>query len=33
LLGLLHGVFAIVKNAGGQHRVGTACLDAVSQVV
>ena len=33
LLGLLHGVFTIVKNARGQHSIGAAGLDAVGQVV
>jgi hypothetical protein len=32
LLGLLHRVFTIVKNARGQHRICAAGLDAVGQV-
>ena|GEM_PF-1019643 len=32
-LGLLHRVFAVVEDARRQHRVGTADLDAVGQVV
>jgi hypothetical protein len=31
-LGLAYGVLAIVKNAGGQHSVCTANLDAVGQM-
>jgi len=33
LFGLLHGVFAIVKNAGGQHGICAAGLYAIGQVV
>jgi hypothetical protein len=33
LLGLLHGELAIVEDAGRQHRIGAAGLDAIGQVV
>jgi hypothetical protein len=33
LLGLLHRVFTIVKNAGSQHGVSAACLYAIGQMV
>ena len=32
-LGLPYGVFPIVKDAGSQHRIGAALLDAICQVV
>ena len=31
--GLAYGVFAVVKNAGSQYRIGTALLHAVGQVI
>src|SRR5690606_6776467 len=32
LLGLAYGVFTIMKNAGSQHRIGTAFLHAFNQM-
>ncbi len=32
-LGLAHGVLAVVENAGSQHRIGTALLHAIGQVI